>query len=113
MLPDGSGVVLSRSVDIEGAQVNPDFVRACVGVSGFVVRPYEGSTQAHVTYVLQLDPGHVLPPFIVSSIVETQAMNVARLRLVFDLMQKSGAQDSGAGHGEGRVARVSEDDMEV
>ena len=73
-------------------------MRADIGVSGYVIRPYEGDTQAHVTFVLHVDPKFVLPTFVVNAAVKEQALNVARLREVPDpqIPGLSGAHSPGS-----------------
>jgi hypothetical protein len=114
MLPELTGVVLYRSVETPQVCEEEDFVRAHMGISGYVIRPYEGGTQAHVSYVLQLDPKFPLPPFVTSSVVLDQAMNVARLRAVFEqpASERGPTLSSRGAGGVGRAQTLSEDDVD-
>jgi len=114
MMPDNTGIVLARSVATpQGPEVS-GLVRADIGVSGYVIRPYEGDTQAHVTFVLHVDPKFVLPTFVVNAAVKEQALNVARLREVFRNggASKPDSEPSRATRWNNDL-RMSEDDMAV
>lgn len=110
MMPDGTGIALARSVETPQAEHISGLVRADIDISGYVVRPYEGGTQAHVTYVLQIDPKFVLPTYAVSTVVKDQAMNVGRLREAFRSMGAVSEDSSAMSH---VSRRISEDDFSV
>lgn len=115
MMPDSTGIVLARSVATPQCPELAGLVRAGLGVSGYVIRPYEGFTQAHVTFVLHIDPKFVLPTFVLNAAVKEQAMNVARLREVFRTGGASKAEKQHCKNATGwnNNARMSEDDMAV
>merc|ERR1711988_1211629 len=96
----GTGIVLMHSVANPEVPPQPGIVRGGVGASGWVIRPYEAGTQAHVTYALQLHLRHNLPQFVLNQVARDQAMNVSRLKEVFSTLTTSCNQAGSPSHDE-------------
>ena len=88
MLPDGSGVVVARSIETPEVPEDASCIRAHFGVSGYVIRPFPGAAStpcpiSMVTHVFQFDPKFKLPHFIENQIIVEEGRNLVRLRASF------------------------------
>jgi len=82
-LEDGRWVAAYKSVVTDKIPVDPNYVRAEVMASGFVMKLL-GEDLVEVTYVVQMDPKGWLPTWAINATAAEQAKVVANMRTVLE-----------------------------
>jgi len=79
----GSSVLLDKHPQVKGC------VRGEVQSSGYICIPNADNKTCKLTYLVQVDPKGWLPVWLVNLVAADQAMNVLRLKILFESENKT------------------------